>query len=129
MGIQRHQSKKVRIRDWKLFFPFDSTTLQWCRSGREELPHIEGQGQWPRGATPRPRSGALAERINPISKGRRLHSCRRAERSYSMFKVKRGGREEVPLVPGKEQPRRDTPRPSRRVDVARGHQRADTLKP
>ena len=29
--------------------------------------------------------------------------CRRAERSYSMFKVRRGGREEIPLVQGKEQ--------------------------
>ena len=29
--------------------------------------------------------------------------CRRAERSYSMFKVRRGGHEEIPLVQGKEQ--------------------------
>ena len=28
---------------------------------------------------------------------------RRAERSYSMFKVRRGGHEEIPLVQGKEQ--------------------------
>ena len=28
---------------------------------------------------------------------------RRAERSYSMFKVRRGSREEIPLVQGKEQ--------------------------
>ena len=28
---------------------------------------------------------------------------RRAERSYSMFKVRRGGPEEIPLVQGKEQ--------------------------
>ena len=27
----------------------------------------------------------------------------RAEKSYSMFKVRRGGGEEIPLVPGKEQ--------------------------
>ena len=27
----------------------------------------------------------------------------RAERSYSMFKVRRGGREKIPLVQGKEQ--------------------------
>ena len=27
---------------------------------------------------------------------------RRAERSYSMFKVRRGGHEEIPLVQGKE---------------------------
>ena len=32
-----------------------------------------------------------------------LHGHRRAERSYSMFKVRRGGCEEIPLVQGKEQ--------------------------
>ena len=32
-----------------------------------------------------------------------LHGHRRAERSYSTFKVRRGGREEIPLVQGKEQ--------------------------
>ena len=32
-----------------------------------------------------------------------LHWCRRAERSYSTFKVRRGGREEIPLIQGKEQ--------------------------
>ena len=29
--------------------------------------------------------------------------CRRAERSYSTFKVRRGGCEEIPLIQGKEQ--------------------------
>ena len=29
--------------------------------------------------------------------------CRRAERSYSTFKVRRGGYEEIPLIQGKEQ--------------------------
>ena len=29
--------------------------------------------------------------------------CRRAKRSYSMFKVRRGGGEEIPLIQGKEQ--------------------------
>ena len=32
-----------------------------------------------------------------------LSGCRRAERSYSMFKVRRGGSEEIPLIQGKEQ--------------------------
>ena len=32
-----------------------------------------------------------------------LHGHRRAKRSYSMFKVRRGGGEEIPLVQGKEQ--------------------------
>ena len=40
----------------------------------------------------------MAERSNPTSKERHLHRCRRAERSYSMFKIGRGD-----LVQGKEQ--------------------------
>ena len=32
-----------------------------------------------------------------------FNGCRRAERSYSTFKVRRGSREEIPLVQGKEQ--------------------------
>ena len=63
-----------------------------------------------------------AERSNPRSKERWLCRCRRAEGSYSTFKVRRGGREEIPLVQGKTNP-------SKMVGVARGHQRADTLKP
>ena len=59
-----------------------------------------------------------------------------------MFKVRRGGGEEIPLVQGKKQwlrfagaavKRYPTSRgkrnPSKMVGVARGHQRADTLKP
>ena len=49
----------------------------------------------PRGATPRPRAGAVAERSNPTSKERRVHGCRRAERSYSMFKVRRSDSSKV----------------------------------
>ena len=56
-----------------------------------------------RGATPRPRPGEVAERSNPTSKNLWLHGHRRAERSYSTFKVRRGGREEIPLVQGREQ--------------------------
>ena len=44
-----------------------------------------------------------AKRSNPTSKKQRLHGCRRAERSYSMFKVRMGSREEIPLIQGKEQ--------------------------
>ena len=57
-----------------------------------------------------------------MSKERWLHGRRRARRSYSTFKVRRGGREEIPLVQGKRNPRKT-------VGVTRGHQRADTLKP
>ena len=42
-------------------------------------------------------------RLDPMSKEQWLHGHRRAERSYSMFKVRRGGCEEIPLVQGKEQ--------------------------
>ena len=59
--------------------------------------------EWPRGATSSPRSGVVAERSNPTSKDWWLRRCRRAERSYSMFKVRRGVCEEIPLVQGKEQ--------------------------
>ena len=38
-----------------------------------------------------------------MSKEQWLHRGRRAERSYSMFKVNRGGGEEIPLIQGKEQ--------------------------
>ena len=37
-----------------------------------------------------------AERNNPMSKEQLLRRHRRAERSYSMFKVRKGGREEIP---------------------------------
>ena len=74
----------------------------------------------------------------PTSEERWLCGCRRAERNYSTFKVRRGGGEEISLVQGKElcwssheeiphvQGKRN---PSKMIGVARGHQRADTLKP
>ena len=83
------------------------------------------------------RSGAGAERSTPTSKEQWLHGCRRAERSYSTFKVRRSSFEEIPLIQGKEaavlcwsspeeiphiQGKRN---PSKMVGVARG--RADTL--
>ena len=39
----------------------------------------------------------------PTSNERWLHGHKRAERSYSTFKVRRGGSEEIPLMQGKEQ--------------------------
>ena len=45
----------------------------------------------------------VAERSNPTSKEWWLCRCRRAERSYSTFKIRRGGHEEIPLVQGKKQ--------------------------
>ena len=58
----------------------------------------------PRGATPRPRSGAAADR------------------SYPTSKVRSGGQEEITHVQGKRNP-------SKTVGAERGHQRADRLKP
>ena len=42
-------------------------------------------------------------RSNPISKEWWLHRHRRAKRSYSTFKVRRGGGEEILLIQGQEQ--------------------------
>ena len=41
--------------------------------------------------------------MDPTSKERWLLRLRRAKRSYSTFKVRRGGCEEIPLIQGKEQ--------------------------
>ena len=43
------------------------------------------------------------KRNNHASKEQRVRRRRRAERSYSTSKVRRGGREEIPLAQGKEQ--------------------------
>ena len=67
------------------------------------LPHARGQGQQPGGATPHPRSGVAANKSNPMSKEQWLHGHRRAKRSYSTFKVRRGGHEEIHFIKGKEQ--------------------------
>ena len=50
-----------------------------------------------------PGKSAASERSYPTSKEWWLRGRRRAERSYSTFKVRRGGGEEIPLVQGKEQ--------------------------
>ena len=89
---------------------------------REEPPQAQGQGQWPGRATPRPEPRVVARRSNPTSEERWLCRHRRAERSYCMFKVMRGSHEEIPLFQGKRNP-------SKTVGVARGHQKADILKP
>ena len=50
-----------------------------------------------------PEVRAVAGKSNPTSKEQQLRKCRRAKRSYYTFKVRRGRREETPLVQGKEQ--------------------------
>ena len=47
--------------------------------------------------------GAAAKRSNPTSKGWWLCRHRKAVRSYSTFKVRSGGSEEIYLVQGNEQ--------------------------
>ena len=44
------------------------------------------------------RPGVAARRSNLTSKELWLCGCRRAERSYSTFKIRRGGREEIPAA-------------------------------
>ena len=108
------KKSKVILRTYILFFQSVKKTwfVLYYRSyptsevrsaGREGLPRVQGKEWWTRGATPRPRSGAAAEKNNPMSKEWQLRQRRRAETSYSTFKVRRGGCEEIPLVQGKEQ--------------------------
>ena len=86
----------------------------------KSYPHPRS-GKQPGGANASLRSGAAAERSNPTSNERWLPGHRRAERSYSTFKVRRGSCEEIPLVQGKRNP-------SKMVGVARGI-RGQTHKP
>ena len=83
--------------------------------GREELPHVQGQGQRPRvpgcdgtGTAkrnyPSPRSGAAAGRRHPVSEVGLA-----ARRSYTASEVS-GGREETPLVRGQGCGQEELPR-------------------
>ena len=66
------------------------------------MPGCDGTGVTER-SYPMPEVRAAAKRSYPTSKEQWLRGHRRAERSYFMFKVRRGSREEIPLVQGKEQ--------------------------
>ena len=92
------------------------------------LHHVRGQGRQPRRATPPPRSSGCVDTgglrgATPCSRAGEV-----AMRRYPSSKVKSSGcalrssHEEITHVQGKRNP-------SKTVDVARGHQRADTLKP
>ena len=103
-----------------------SARLQQRRSSPEEIPPPEARGS---GWEEQPHiKGAVAARAQEGLK------------ELFTFKVRRGGGEETPLVQGKEQWLRfagavliphvqDERNPSKMVCVARGYQRADTLKP
>ena len=93
--------------------------------GATPRPHARGQGRRPGGATPRPRSHDCAGAGGPRGTIPRLRSGRVAVRRYPSSKVRRNGwgsREETPHAQGKKNP-------SKMVGIARGHQRANTLKP
>ena len=49
------------------------------------------------------KSGEAAKRSKLTSKEQGLRGHRKAKRSYSIFKVRRGGGEEIPLIQLKEQ--------------------------
>ena len=95
-----------------------SARLWQHRSGREELPHARGQGQWPRGANhargqgqpprgtpPLARSGGCAGPGGPRGTTPRSRSERAALRRYPSPKVRSSS---WALL---EQPWRDTPHP------------------
>ena len=85
-----------------------STSLRQHRNGLEELPMSEVRGGCPE--------------EQPHVQGAVAAWAQEGRESHSMFKVRRGGSEEIPLAQGKRNP-------SKMVCIARGHQRADTLKP
>ena len=58
------------------------------RSGQEELPQVQGQGQQPRGAIPHPRSGAVAKRNYPTFKEQQLHFAGEAMKRDPTYKVR-----------------------------------------
>ena len=104
----------------------------WVGGSREELPpHPQAQGQGRRpggGPTPRSRSRGCTGTGGPRGTIPRWRSGRAALRRYPSSKVRSSGctlleqREEIPHAQGKRNP-------SKTVGVARGHQRANTLKP
>ena len=106
----------------------ESARLRRGRNGRVELPHTRSQGRQLRGATPRPRSGGCAGAGGPRGAIPRSRSGGAVVRRYPSSKLRSSGplcwssHEEIPHVQGKTNP-------SKTVGVARGHQRADTLKP
>ena len=81
---------------------FDVPRRQIADFKAPKLPGCAGAGG-PRGATPHSRSGGVVVRRYPSSKVRSSH-------------------EEIPHAQGKKNP-------SKMIGVARGHQRADTMKP
>ena len=71
-----------------------------------------------------------AERSYPTSKKGWRFGCRRPERSYSTFKVKRGSSEKIPHIQGKEQQLNFAGAAMKRYPTSKVRDlKADTLKP
>ena len=83
-------------------FSFTFTTSEVKGDGQKELSHTQALGRQLGGDTLCLRLRAAAGRSYPTSKEWWLRGHGRAERSYSTFKVRRGGCEEIPLVQGKD---------------------------
>ena len=92
----------------------EACRLRWTsqKRGGEELPHVRGQGQWPRvpgcdgvrtaeRSYPSPRSGAEAGRSYPTPPHLRLGAV--ARRSYPTPEARGGGREDQPHARGQGQ--------------------------
>ena len=79
------------------------------------------EGRWPRGANPHPRSCGCVGTGGPRGAIPCLRSGGEAVRRYPQSQV-RSSCEEIPHILDKRNP-------SKTVGVARGHQRANTLKP
>ena len=110
-----------------------SAVLSWV--GKREDSDMDGT--WKEPPTPEARAQSREEQLEEWWLRRR----RRAWRSYPTLKVRNGGGKEIPLIQGEEQRRcfagaavkrypqiQGKRNPSKMVGVARGHQRADTLK-
>ena len=69
-------------------------------SSQEELSHTRGQGRWPRGATPHPRSGQPAKRSYPMPEVQGEVAARAQEGQEDLRHVQG---QEGRLVQGKEQ--------------------------
>ena len=69
-------------------------------SGWEELPTLEVRAL-PGRSYSMPEVKGAVQRNNPTSKERRQPGRRRAKRSYSTFKVRKGSSEKIPLLQGK----------------------------
>ena len=89
--IGKLPEKECRIMLVKMMKNFENKMEKMQKSINKDLEELS------------PRSGVAAKRSSPTSKEWWLHGRRRAERSYSTFKVRRGGCKEIPLVQGKEQ--------------------------